>query len=205
MAPPKGLEIMQTFECYRDLRFEVAITTILDLVRDIEAIRLTLVRLDNRNRRREINDGAVFQGTKDSTAKGTVGAERKKVRIDEDGRAFQWVKKTTVPTEEVARKKQRKRPIHRGKWKKKDTHWLATLRRAAETFDQLALPAKHLPRRVYEVLGLLIDTRHGQDTEEEVWNHGWKVWDAGFGEEADSSLSPKSNSRGAFERILNRI
>ena len=176
--------------------------SILDLLRDIEAICLTLVRLNPRNRRREINDAAVFQGTGKSTAKGTVGMERKTTRMNKDGRAFQWVKKITIPTEEFARKKQRKRPTHRGKRKQKDTHWLATLRRAAKTFDQLAVPARHLPKQVYEILGLLTDTHSGRDTDEEVWNHAWKVWDASFKKEIDNSLSPKSSFRGASEKIL---
>ena len=204
MAPPKGLEIMQMSERVRDLRFELAIMSVLDLVRDIEAIRLTLVRLNPRNRRREPNGAAVFQGAEKPTAKGPVGMERRTTRIDKDGRAFIWVKKSTVPTEEFARKKQRKRPTHRGKRKEKDTHWLAILRRAARAFDQLAPPARHIPKRVYEVLGLLIDTHSGRDTDEEVWNHEWKVWDAGFEKKMDSSLSPKSSSRGASERSLDQ-
>ena len=141
--------------CVQEVLLEFATEELPQLIKEIEAIRLLLVRLAHRNRPRSQKPIPTVQAHLFPTTRLRLRPPNGG-RIDEAGRKFVWVKKEVSP-EKFARRNSRRRPTHRGKRKKKDSKNSIFLRRAETTFAQLVPEAKALPRRVQKLVSVLYD------------------------------------------------
>ena len=127
------------------------------LINELEAVRLSLVRLNSRNRPRIQQKSDVVLKPTDPTSKTEVVLVNTPKWIDSDGRHFIWLPKNRVHPEDFPlRKNSRRRPTHRGRRKKRTTLGVL-LRKLQSTASQLVPEAKQLPLRIQKLISVLVD------------------------------------------------
>jgi hypothetical protein len=124
------------------------------LFNSIEEIRLSLVRLNHRNRLRNVDQPKT--NINQSTTARDEAIKGNRYWIDVQGRKFNWMKKDALKDTGIQCKKQRCRPTHRGK-RHKNHDQLSNIKKSITTFSQLVPKATQVPHKIVKLQGLLVD------------------------------------------------